>query len=108
MIISYDKLGENQFLVNKLNFVGRNKYLKCRVLSDFHLNLWYLVLKKTCDLCLISAMSMVLSGVSVFFIPLIHNKYENLGISCVFGAVSTVGWNALDVLSAELFPTSLR
>ncbi|XP_076079879.1 synaptic vesicle glycoprotein 2C-like isoform X2 [Mytilus galloprovincialis] len=54
------------------------------------------------------AMSMVLSGVSVFFIPLIHNKYENLGISCVFGAVSTVGWNALDVLSAELFPTSLR
>lgn len=54
------------------------------------------------------AISMVLSGVSVFFIPLIHNKYENLGISCVFGAVSTVGWNALDVLSTELFPTSLR
>ena len=51
---------------------------------------------------------MVFSGVSVFFIPLIHNKYENLGISCVFGAVSTVGWNSLDVLSAELFPTSVR
>lgn len=54
------------------------------------------------------ALSMVLSGVSVFFIPLIHDKYENLGISCVFGAVSTVGWNALDVLSAELFPTTVR
>ncbi|KAJ8315817.1 hypothetical protein KUTeg_007967 [Tegillarca granosa] len=53
-------------------------------------------------------LSMLASGVSVFFIPFIHDKIQNLLISCLFGAVSTVGWNAIDVLSAELFPTNVR
>ncbi|XP_061193561.1 synaptic vesicle glycoprotein 2C-like [Saccostrea echinata] len=57
---------------------------------------------------LLLATSMVSSGVSVFFIPLVRNKWENLGISCLFGAVSTIGWNSLDVLSTELFPTNVR
>lgn len=48
------------------------------------------------------------SGVCVFFIPLVRDKWQNLGVSCLFGAVSTVGWNALDVLSTELFPTNVR
>ena len=56
----------------------------------------------------LSAVSMVVSGVAVFFLPIVHNKIQNLLISCVFGAVSTVGWNALDVLQAELFPTAVR
>ena len=55
-----------------------------------------------------SAVSMVVSGVSVFFLPIVHNKIQNLLISCLFGAVSTVGWNAIDVLQAELFPTAVR
>ncbi|KAL3883756.1 hypothetical protein ACJMK2_029988 [Sinanodonta woodiana] len=54
------------------------------------------------------ASSMVISGICVFFIPIIHNKVQNLLISCAFGAVSTVGWNALDVLQTELFPTAIR
>ena len=54
------------------------------------------------------ASSMVIAGVTVFFLPFVKTKYENLAISCVFGAVSTVGWNALDVLQAELFPTAVR
>merc|ERR1719270_1824178 len=32
----------------------------------------------------------------------------NLVISCVFGAVSTMGFNSLDCLGVELFPTHLR
>lgn len=51
---------------------------------------------------------MVSSGICVFFIPLVRDKWQNLGISCLFGAVSTVGWNSLDVLSTELFPTNVR
>lgn len=54
------------------------------------------------------ATSMVIAGVTVFFLPVIHNKTQNLLISCAFGAVSTVGWNSLDVLQAELFPTAVR
>lgn len=57
---------------------------------------------------LLLSSSMVASGVCVFFIPLVRDKWQNLGVSCLFGAVSTVGWNALDVLSTELFPTNVR
>ncbi|XP_048769762.1 synaptic vesicle glycoprotein 2C-like [Ostrea edulis] len=57
---------------------------------------------------LLLATSMVGSGVSVFFIPFVRDRWQNLAISCLFGAVSTIGWNSLDVLSAELFPTNVR
>ncbi|XP_013391674.1 synaptic vesicle glycoprotein 2C-like [Lingula anatina] len=52
--------------------------------------------------------SMVISGISVFFIWFVKNKTESLIMSCIFGGISTIGWNALDVLSVELFPTHLR
>ncbi|ESO98183.1 hypothetical protein LOTGIDRAFT_114670, partial [Lottia gigantea] len=54
------------------------------------------------------ASSMLLSGICVFFIWFVRTKVENLIMSCLFGLVSTVGWNSLDVLSAELFPTEVR
>ncbi|XP_052810133.1 synaptic vesicle glycoprotein 2A-like isoform X2 [Mya arenaria] len=54
------------------------------------------------------ATSMVLSGVTVFLLPVVKTKIGNLLISCAFGAISTVGWNSLDVLQAELFPTAVR
>ncbi|KAL5009488.1 hypothetical protein ScPMuIL_011793 [Solemya velum] len=57
---------------------------------------------------LLLSSSMVASGVCVFFIPFIKSKVENLIISCLFGAISTIGWNSLDVLEAELFPTGVR
>ena len=51
---------------------------------------------------------MVISGISVFFIYLLDNKTQSLIMSCVFSAISVIGWNSLDVLQAELFPTNLR
>ena len=51
---------------------------------------------------------MVLSGVSAFFIYLVSSQQSNLILSCIFGAVSTMGFNAMDCLGAELFPTDLR
>ncbi len=55
-----------------------------------------------------SAGSMVVSGCSVFFIALLHNSTQSLVMSCVFSAISVMGWNALDVLQMELYPTRLR
>ena len=55
-----------------------------------------------------SVMSMGLSGASVFSIYFVTSSAANLALSCVFGAVSTMGFNALDCLGAELFPTRLR
>ena len=53
-------------------------------------------------------LSMIVSGVSVFFIPLVSTGDQLLALSCCFGGFSVIGWNALDCLSCELFPTELR
>lgn len=53
-------------------------------------------------------LSMLLSGCSAFFIYLVNSSSMNLLLSCVFGAVSTMGFNSLDCLGIELFPTHLR
>ena len=52
--------------------------------------------------------SMFLSGCSAFLIYLVNSSTMNLVVSCVFGAVSTMGFNSLDCLGVELFPTHLR
>ncbi|XP_064168340.1 synaptic vesicle glycoprotein 2C [Anguilla rostrata] len=52
--------------------------------------------------------SLLLSGISVFFIWLVKTKTQSLVMSCVFSAVSVISWNALDVVSTELYPTHLR
>ncbi|XP_043933745.1 synaptic vesicle glycoprotein 2C-like [Protopterus annectens] len=52
--------------------------------------------------------SLLLSGVSVFFIWAVKTKTQSLIMSCFFSAVSVITWNALDVIGTELFPTHLR
>jgi len=51
---------------------------------------------------------MVLSGGCAFFIYLVTSSTANLLLSCAFGFVSTMGFNALDCLGIELFPTNVR
>ena len=55
-----------------------------------------------------AATSMVISGLSVFFLWFVHERWQNILMSCIFGAVSTIGFNSLDVLQTELFPTDVR
>ncbi|XP_064421870.1 synaptic vesicle glycoprotein 2C isoform X3 [Latimeria chalumnae] len=52
--------------------------------------------------------SLLLSGISVFFIWLVKNKIQSLVVTCLFSAISVTAWNALDVLGTELYPTQLR
>ncbi|BFZ14245.1 hypothetical protein BsWGS_17284 [Bradybaena similaris] len=54
------------------------------------------------------ASSMVLSGISVFFLWFVKENWQNVLMSCIFGAVSVMGFNMLDVLQTELFPTDVR
>lgn len=51
---------------------------------------------------------MLVSGMSVFFIWLLKTQRDSIIMSCIFGGVSVIGWNTLDVLNVELFPTHLR
>jgi len=53
-------------------------------------------------------LSMTLSGLSAFLVYLVKSETANLLVSILFGLVSTSGFNALDCLGIELFPTALR
>ena len=52
---------------------------------------------------------MLLSGVSVFFIWWVKATEDVVVIlGCLFNAISIAGWNALNVLNAQSYPTELR
>lgn len=52
--------------------------------------------------------SMILSAVCVFFLYVVESSSAGLALTCIFSGVSTIGWNAIDVLQAEIFPTHVR
>jgi MFS transporter, VNT family, synaptic vesicle glycoprotein 2 len=49
-----------------------------------------------------------LSGLAVLFLFMDLSSVQVVGMLCLFSAVSTGGWNTLDIVSAELFPTAIR
>jgi len=71
-------------------------------------NLWTIVSMDKLGRKFFLCLSMILSGAAAFLIYLITSSTIYLVISCVFGAVSTMGFNSLDCLSVEVFPTHLR
>ncbi|KAG8183292.1 hypothetical protein JTE90_025992 [Oedothorax gibbosus] len=52
--------------------------------------------------------SLVLSGFSVIYLWFAHTKYQIFVFEAIFTFLSTFGWNALDVMSAEAYPASIR
>nr|XP_026693273.1 synaptic vesicle glycoprotein 2C-like isoform X1 [Ciona intestinalis] len=52
--------------------------------------------------------SMFMSGVSVLLFWLVHNKLQVIIMSAIFNGVSTLAWNALDVLTPEMYETAVR
>lgn len=52
--------------------------------------------------------SMILSAVSVFFFTLVQNRAGMIAMSCIFSGMSVVGFNVLDMMSIENYPTHLR
>ena len=71
-------------------------------------NVWSMVHMDKLGRKFFLVLSMVLSGSCVFLIYLVKSATSNLIISCCFGLVSTMGFNALDCLGIELFPTNVR
>ena len=62
-------------------------------------NLWTILSMDKLGRKFFLCLSMILSGLAAFLIYLITSSTIYLVISCVFGAVSTMGFNALDCLS---------
>jgi len=71
-------------------------------------NLWSIVHMDKLGRKFFLVLSMVGSGCAAFLIYLVKNETGNLWVSIAFGLVSTMGFNALDCLGIELFPTQLR
>lgn len=52
--------------------------------------------------------ALVLSGISALCIWFVKTTLGTTLFACVFAGISVSAWNALDVLSVEVFPTSIR
>ena len=90
--------------------VGNEVFLDSFLISIAALpgNVWTMVHMDKLGRKFFVVFSMVLSGGCVFFIYLVTSKAANLALSCAFGFVSVMGFNALDCLGIELFPTHVR
>jgi len=90
--------------------VGNEVFLNSFLISIAALpgNIWTMVHMDKLGRKFFVIFSMVLSGGCVFFIYLVTSKAANLALSCAFGFVSVMGFNALDCLGIELFPTHIR
>eukprot|EP00051_Salpingoeca_urceolata_P013547 m.170285 g.170285 ORF g.170285 m.170285 type:complete len:533 (+) comp17824_c0_seq9:304-1902(+) len=54
------------------------------------------------------SISMFLSATCVLFLFFISGSTGSTVFSCVFSGLSIAGWNAVDVISSEVYPTILR
>jgi MFS transporter, VNT family, synaptic vesicle glycoprotein 2 len=54
------------------------------------------------------ALNMLLSAVTIFFYLVVSTDTAIVAVSCVFAMVSIGGWNALNILSTQYFPASIR
>ncbi|XP_030321119.1 synaptic vesicle glycoprotein 2A isoform X2 [Calypte anna] len=55
-----------------------------------------------------TAGSSVMSCVSCFFLSFGNSESAMIALLCLFGGVSIASWNALDVLTVELYPSDMR
>jgi len=53
-------------------------------------------------------LSLLLSGVSMFFILMVNSGRDIVILTCVFSGISVASWNTLNVISAELFDVEIR
>lgn len=57
---------------------------------------------------LMLASVMIVGGLCVFLLLVINTAAEVVAMMCLFSGVTVNGWNALDICSTELFPTTAR
>lgn len=58
--------------------------------------------------CLSPAGSSVISCISCFFLSFGNSESAMIALLCLFGGISIASWNALDVLTVELYPSDKR
>ncbi|CAG0915845.1 unnamed protein product [Notodromas monacha] len=77
-------------------------------IAPFPTNVWNILHMDKLGRKFFLVVSMVGAGASVFAVWLVRSQLENLLVSMAFSSVSNMGFNSLNCLATELFPTKLR
>ncbi|XP_062873745.1 synaptic vesicle glycoprotein 2Ca isoform X1 [Trichomycterus rosablanca] len=83
-----------------VNFLGTLAVLPGNIVSA-------LLMDKTGRLSMLG-FSMILSGISCFFLWFGTSEAMMIGMLCLYNGLSISAWNSLDVVTVELFPTDRR
>ncbi|GAA6109051.1 synaptic vesicle glycoprotein 2Ca [Tachysurus ichikawai] len=83
-----------------VNFLGTLAVLPGNIVSA-------LLMDKTGRLSMLG-FSMILSGISCFFLWFGNSEAMMIGMLCLYNGLSISAWNSLDVVTVELYPTDRR
>ncbi|XP_058521365.1 synaptic vesicle glycoprotein 2B [Ochotona princeps] len=95
-----DSEEDNDFLVYLVSFLGSLSVLPGNIVSA-------LLIDRVGRLKMIGG-SMLLSAVCCFFLFFGNSESAMIGWQCLFCGTSIAAWNALDVITVELYPTTQR
>ncbi|XP_004431975.1 PREDICTED: synaptic vesicle glycoprotein 2B [Ceratotherium simum simum] len=91
---------DNDFLIYLVSFLGSLSVLPGNIISA-------LLMDKVGRLKMIGG-SMLISAVCCFFLFFGNSESAMIGWQCLFCGTSIAAWNALDVITVELYPTNQR
>ncbi|XP_019522003.1 PREDICTED: synaptic vesicle glycoprotein 2B, partial [Hipposideros armiger] len=91
---------DNDFLIYLVSFLGSLSVLPGNIISA-------LLMDRIGRLKMIGG-SMLLSAVCCFFLFFGNSESAMIGWQCLFCGTSIAAWNALDVITVELYPTNQR
>ncbi|XP_059836095.1 synaptic vesicle glycoprotein 2A isoform X2 [Hypanus sabinus] len=90
----------NAYMIYFVSFLGTLAVLPGNIVSA-------LLMDKIGRLRMLAGSS-TLSCISCFFVSFGNNESAMIALLCLFGGVSIASWNALDVLTVELYPSDKR
>ncbi|XP_030884435.1 synaptic vesicle glycoprotein 2B-like, partial [Leptonychotes weddellii] len=91
---------DNDFLIYLVSFLGSLSVLPGNIISA-------LLMDRVGRLKMIGG-SMLISAVCCFFLFFGNSESAMIGWQCLFCGASIAAWNALDVITVELYPTNQR
>ncbi|XP_026528809.1 synaptic vesicle glycoprotein 2B [Notechis scutatus] len=91
---------DNDFLIYLVSFLGSLSVLPGNIISA-------LLMDKLGRIKMIGG-SMLISAVCCFFLFFGHSESAMIGWQCLFCGMSIAAWNALNVITVELYPTHKR
>ncbi|XP_034280626.2 synaptic vesicle glycoprotein 2B isoform X1 [Pantherophis guttatus] len=91
---------DNDFLIYLVSFLGSLSVLPGNIISA-------LLMDKLGRIKMIGG-SMLISAVCCFFLFFGHSESAMIGWQCLFCGTSIAAWNALNVITVELYPTHKR